>query len=56
MKFMTGCSVLVTGAVGTVGSELMRQLLSNEGASVGEVIAIDNNESGLFFSAEKFTR
>jgi len=41
--------VLVTGACGTVGRELVRQLL--EGTLVEEVIALDNNESELFFLA-----
>ncbi|MEJ2169841.1 MAG: polysaccharide biosynthesis protein, partial [Desulfobacterales bacterium] len=35
--------VLVTGACGTVGRELIRQLLANH--KVGELIGIDNNES-----------
>lgn len=39
--------VLVTGACGTVGRELVRQLLEEYG--VGELIALDNNESELFF-------
>ncbi|PCJ18115.1 MAG: capsule biosynthesis protein CapD [SAR86 cluster bacterium] len=41
--------VLVTGACGTVGSELIRQLLVSKQYSVQEVIGIDNNESELFF-------
>lgn len=39
--------VLVTGACGTVGRELTRQLLHNHRPL--EVVAIDNNESDLFF-------
>jgi FlaA1/EpsC-like NDP-sugar epimerase len=41
--------ILVTGACGTVGSELIRQLLTSEQYSPEEVIGIDNNESQLFF-------
>lgn len=41
--------ILVTGACGTVGSELIRQLLTNSQYSPEEVIGIDNNESQLFF-------
>jgi FlaA1/EpsC-like NDP-sugar epimerase len=41
--------ILVTGACGTVGAELIRQLLSSEEYSPEEVIGIDNNESQLFF-------
>lgn len=38
--------VLVTGACGTVGNELVRQLLNTQ--KVAELIALDNNESELF--------
>lgn len=41
--------ILVTGACGTVGTELIRQLLTNSDYSPEEVIGIDNNESQLFF-------
>ena len=41
--------ILVTGACGTVGSELVRQLLTDEVNAPDEVIGIDNNESQLFF-------
>ena len=39
--------VLVTGACGTVGSELVRQLLENY--EVSELIGVDNNESELWY-------
>ena len=41
--------ILVTGACGTVGSELIRQLLEDEKYSPEEVIGIDNDETALFF-------
>jgi FlaA1/EpsC-like NDP-sugar epimerase len=44
--------VLVTGACGTVGRELIHQLLKNH--KVCELIGIDNNESELFFLEEEF--
>ena len=44
--------VLVTGACGTVGRELIRQLLKNH--KVCELIGIDNNESELFFLEDEF--
>jgi FlaA1/EpsC-like NDP-sugar epimerase len=44
--------VLVTGACGTVGSELTRKLLEEYGAA--ELIGIDNNESELFFLEQRF--
>jgi len=44
--------VLVTGACGTVGMELIGQLLENY--KVCELIGIDNNESELFFLEDNF--
>lgn len=44
-------SVLITGCCGTVGSELVSQLL--EQGEVGHVIGIDNAESELFFMQQK---
>jgi len=41
--------VLITGACGTVGAELIRQLLTDSGQSPAEVIGVDNNESQLFY-------
>lgn len=45
--------ILVTGACGTVGSELVNQLLSRY--RVGEVVAIDNNETALFFLEQELS-
>jgi len=42
----------VTGACGTVGRELVRQLLGEY--QVGELIGLDNNESELFFLEQRF--
>jgi FlaA1/EpsC-like NDP-sugar epimerase len=52
--FFNDKRVLVAGACGTVGSELMRQLL--EDYIVEELIALDNNESELFFLEQRFAR
>lgn len=46
--------ILVTGACGTVGSELVRQLLTSDQYSPEEVIGIDNNESQLFFMDQEW--
>lgn len=46
---ISGKRVLVTGACGTVGSELVRQLLTDPRYAPAEVVGIDNNESQLFF-------
>lgn len=45
--------VLVTGACGTVGSELIRQLLQDYG--VHELVGLDNNESEIFFLEQRFS-
>ncbi len=45
--------VLVTGACGTVGRELVRQLLENYGVS--ELVALDNNETELFILEERLS-
>ncbi len=43
--------VLITGVCGTVGHELLRQLIPYQPA---EIIGIDNNESDLFFLNETY--
>lgn len=53
LKYLDGKRVLVTGACGTVGSELVRQLLEND--SAGELVCVDNNESELFFLEQRFS-
>lgn len=52
-SFLNGKRIFVTGACGTVGRELVRQLLENH--EIGELIAIDNNESDLFFLEQNFS-
>jgi len=51
--FFKNKKVLVTGACGTIGNELVHQLL--EDYKVGELIGLDNNESELFFLEQEFT-
>jgi FlaA1/EpsC-like NDP-sugar epimerase len=46
--------ILVTGACGTIGSELVRQLLTDPGYAPAEVIGLDNNESALFFLDQQY--
>ena len=41
--------ILVTGACGTVGRELIKQLLSNQYGEPSEIIGLDNQETPLFF-------
>src|SRR3712207_1560673 len=44
-------SVLITGVCGTVGRELLRQVIQQR---PGEIIGLDNNESELFFLMEEY--
>lgn len=53
-QLFTGKRILVTGACGTVGSELIRQLLGSSRYNPEEVIGIDNNESALFFLDQQY--
>lgn len=53
-NFFKNRRMLVTGTCGTVGRELIRQLL--EEYQVSELIAIDNNESELFFMEQRFSK
>lgn len=51
-EFFRDKRILVTGACGTVGRELVRQLLDM--SDLAELIGIDNNESELFFLEQRF--
>jgi len=55
MEYLENKRILVTGAAGTIGSELVNQLLNNEEYLPKEVVAIDNNESELFFLEQRFS-
>ncbi len=54
MKRFKDKSILVTGACGTVGAELVKQLLTNSDYAPKELIGLDNNESELFFLDQKY--
>lgn len=49
MNVVKNKHILVTGACGTVGSELVKALLQNKKYQPSSVIGVDNNESELFF-------
>ena len=53
-SFLKGKRVMVTGACGTVGSELTRQLIEEH--EVAELVGLDNNESELFFLEQRFEK
>lgn len=46
-----GKRVFITGVCGTIGQELLRQVLQHEPR---EIVGIDNNESSLFFLIETY--
>jgi len=54
MKNFNGKSIFVTGSCGTIGAELVKQLLNNSKYNPKEVIGIDNNESMLFFQDQQY--
>ena len=49
-----GKRILITGACGTVGAELIQQLIDMGANGPSEIIGIDNNESSLFFQDQKY--
>ncbi|MFC1799005.1 SDR family NAD(P)-dependent oxidoreductase [Thermodesulfobacteriota bacterium] len=51
--FLRNKRILVTGACGTVGQQLLRQLFEEH--QVAELVALDNNESELFFLEQTFS-
>ena len=53
-NFFKGKSILITGACGTVGSELVRQLLTMPDYDPLRIVGIDNNESQLFFLDQQY--
>lgn len=53
IDFFKNRAVGVTGACGTIGSELVRQLLEDYGVS--RLVCMDNNESALFFLESRFS-
>ena len=50
-QFVSGKTVLVTGGVGSIGSEICRQALKSGAA---RVVIVDINENGLFFIKNEF--
>lgn len=52
-KFYTGKKILVTGACGTVGREIARQLVSFKPA---EIRLVDNNEAEMFYLMDVYNR
>lgn len=54
MTLFKGKRILITGACGSVGSELIRLLLADNRYGPDEVIGIDNHESNLFFQDQVY--
>ena len=51
IKKLSKKTILVTGAVGTIGSEICRQLMQH---NVKKIIAVDNSEIGIYYQQKKF--
>ena len=54
MSFLKNRRILVTGCCGTVGSELVRQFLTEH--EPAELVGLNNKESDLFFMEQHFCR
>lgn len=54
MTQFEGKTILVTGACGTVGAELIRQLLQDPKNNPVEVIGVDSQETALFFQDQAY--
>ncbi len=54
MQHLKGKRILITGACGTVGMQLVRALLEEKDNAPESVVGIDNNESELFFLDQHF--
>ncbi|RJG42702.1 polysaccharide biosynthesis protein [Motilimonas pumila] len=52
--YLSDKNILVTGVCGTVGKELVKQILSGKFGKIKELVGIDNNESELFFTQQEF--
>ena len=53
-EFYKNKVIYLTGACGTVGSEVLRQLTSYKDSLPKKIIAIDNNESAMFYLDQKY--
>jgi len=53
LDFVNNKKILITGVCGTVGSEVLKLLLSSR-YDPKEVIGLDNNESELFFTDQRY--
>ena len=54
MKKLEGKSILVTGACGTIGAELVNQLLTDVAYAPRELVCVDNNESAVFYQDQRY--
>ena len=54
MKIFDSKKIFITGSCGTIGAEIVAQLLGNPKYKPKEVIGIDNNEGALFFQDQRF--
>ena len=52
-NFYAGKNIFITGAAGTIGKELVKHLIKYD---TGKIIAIDNNETEVFFLAEQYKK
>ncbi len=54
MKKFEDKSILITGACGTIGAELISHLLTDDIYAPRELVCIDNNESAVFYQDQRY--
>jgi len=54
MKKIYNKNIFITGSCGTIGSELVKQLLSKNSYNPKNIICVDNNETALFFQEQQY--
>lgn len=51
---LNGKNVVITGCCGSIGSALVRRLLSDDGYEKCQIVGLDNNEDGIFQIEEQW--
>ena len=55
-KFFENKRILITGVCGSIGRELLNQLIDKKSFSPKEIVGVDNSEKELFYLEHKFQK